>query len=96
MPNQPLNKSSNQLSSRKLSRFKFPAAWAKFLMPFLLSVFMSGLVSLVVTIKLHVAEQPLLSSWVQSWFSSWVIAFPSLLIVLPVVKWIVAAITHPQ
>ncbi|XOV79980.1 MAG: DUF2798 domain-containing protein [Aestuariibacter sp.] len=64
-------------------------------MPVLLSIFMSGLVSLVVTIKLHEAAQPLLINWLNAWMSSWIIAYPSLLIVLPVVKRIVTLITHP-
>ena len=63
-------------------------------MPMLLSMFMSGLVSLVVTIKMHEASQSLMTSWIGAWGSSWVIAYPSLLIVLPLVKRVVALITH--
>lgn len=64
-------------------------------MPVLLSIFMSGLVSLVVTMKMHEAADSLLMSWLNAWLSSWIIAYPSLLIVLPLVKRIVTLITHP-
>lgn len=83
------------MSQQNSKSYKLPASWAPHLMPILLSTFMSGLVALVVTIKLYDGTSSLLTNWLNSWFSSWVIAYPSLLVVLPIVKRIVAFITHP-
>lgn len=75
--------------------YRLPASWAPHLMPLLLSMLMSGLVALVVTVKLYDGSQVLFFTWLNAWLSSWVIAYPCLLVVLPLVKRIVASITHP-
>lgn len=65
---------------------KLPAAAAKWVMPFILSVFMSGLVSLLSTLHAQGLHAGLLLAWLSSWAFSWIIAFPVLLLILPVVK----------
>lgn len=76
--------------------YRLPASWAPHLMPLFLSMLMSGLVALVVTLKLYDGSQSLLLTWLNSWLSSWVVAYPCLLVVLPLVKRIVAFITLPS
>lgn len=65
---------------------KLPASAAKWVMPLLLSIFMSGLVSLLSTIHAQGLVAGLIAAWLSSWAFSWVIAFPVLLLILPVVK----------
>ncbi len=65
---------------------KLPASAAKWVMPLLLSIFMSGLVSLLSTIHAQGLVSGLLMAWLSSWAFSWIIAFPVLLLILPVVK----------
>ena len=65
---------------------KLPASAAKWVMPLLLSIFMSGLVSLLSTIHAQGLVAGVLLAWLSSWAFSWVIAFPVLLLILPVVK----------
>ncbi|BDX08353.1 hypothetical protein MACH26_38740 [Planctobacterium marinum] len=51
--------------------------------------------ALVVTLKLYDGNQSLFFTWFNSWLSSWVISYPCLLVVIPLVKRIVAWVTHP-
>ncbi|MCC6301431.1 MAG: DUF2798 domain-containing protein [Gammaproteobacteria bacterium] len=65
---------------------KLPARYAGFVMPFLLSVFMSGVVSLISTLHSLGLVHDLPRLWIGAWVVSWGIAFPTLLLVLPVVR----------
>lgn len=65
---------------------KLPARYAGFVMPFLLSVFMSGVVSLISTLHSVGLVHGLPHLWVGAWILSWCIAFPTLLLALPVVR----------
>lgn len=58
----------------------------KFLMPFVLSIFMTFIISFVSTIQAIGFANITLSGWFAAWLWSWLIAFPTLLIVLPIVK----------
>ncbi|WP_419570471.1 DUF2798 domain-containing protein [Rheinheimera sp.] len=55
-------------------------------MPFLLSPLMSCIVSLVATIKSIGLSPELLYTWLGAWGISWMVAFPVVLVVLPVVR----------
>lgn len=55
-------------------------------MPFFLSVIMTCVVSLVATLRSAGLAPGVLSLWLGSWALSWVIAFPTLLVVLPLVR----------
>jgi hypothetical protein len=55
-------------------------------MPFFLSVIMTCVISLVSTLRGVGLVTGLLSFWLGSWALSWVIAFPTLLVVLPLVR----------
>jgi hypothetical protein len=65
----------------------FPARAAPFLFGFLLSGFMSLMVSGIATYRN--ATSDFASHWMLSWLSSWVIAFPVVLVVAPLVRRIV-------
>jgi hypothetical protein len=74
---------------------RLPARHANLVMPFVLSVLMTLIVSAVSTLKSLGASQAFLTTWPAAWMLSWLIAFPTLLIVLPLVRRIVAAVCEP-
>jgi hypothetical protein len=55
-------------------------------MPFFLSIIMTCVISLISTLRGVGLVPGLLSFWLGSWALSWVIAFPTLLVVLPLVR----------
>jgi hypothetical protein len=55
-------------------------------MPFFLSIIMTCVISLVSTLRSAGLAPGFLPLWLGSWALSWVIAFPTLLLVLPVVR----------
>lgn len=71
---------------------KLPARYAGIVMPLLLSVLMTCVVSLVSTLHSVGPVQGLLRIWLGAWAISWIIAFPALLLLLPVVRKATAAI----
>lgn len=62
---------------------KLPQRALIFLVPFFLSLVMSGIVSFISTVKALVFSWLLVSPWLSSWGISWAIAFPTVLFVLP-------------
>ncbi|RTQ34857.1 DUF2798 domain-containing protein [Variovorax gossypii] len=70
---------------------KLPARYAAIVMPLLLSIFMSCIVAGIATLRSMGFAEGLLRMWMSTWGVSWLVAFPSLLVVLPVVRRIVAA-----
>ncbi len=62
---------------------KLPQRALIFLVPFFLSLVMSGIVSFISTGKALGFSWLLVSPWLSSWGISWAIAFPTVLFVLP-------------
>lgn len=76
---------------------KLPPRYNAVAMPLVLSVLMSCLVSAVSTTANAGFRADLFSLWMKAWGISWLVAFPSLLLVLPLVRLIVVAIVQaPQ
>lgn len=69
---------------------KLPARYAPIVMPFVLSVLMTAVVSVVSTLRSLGATPVFLATWPGAWGLSWLVAFPTLLVVLPLVRRIVA------
>ena len=65
-------------------RRKLPRRFAPIVMPFLLSLLMTCLVSLISTARSVGVTPDLLRLWPGSWALSWLVAFPVTLIVLPI------------
>jgi hypothetical protein len=65
---------------------KLPARYAAFVMPLLLSILMTAIVSLVSTLRSVGPVDGFLSLWLGAWGISWLIGFPTLLLVLPLVR----------
>ncbi|WP_329605234.1 DUF2798 domain-containing protein [Undibacterium hunanense] len=55
-------------------------------MPFLLSILMTCIVSLISSLRSVGLEEHFIEIWMGSWALSWVFAFPTLLLVLPLVR----------
>jgi len=78
-------------------RRKLPARYASIVMPFILLIMMTFIVSLIATAKtLGIAHPNLASSWMTAWALSWVVAFPVLLAILPIVRRMVAMVCDPH
>lgn len=88
------------MNSQKLSSHTFlgipklPARFAGVVMPLLLSVLMTFIVSMVSTLRSIGPAPHFLAVWASAWAISWLIAFPTLLLVLPVVRKATAAIVR--
>lgn len=74
---------------------KLPARYASFVMPLLLSVLMTFIVSMVSTLRSIGLAPNVLQVWLGAWAISWIIAFPTLLLVLPIVRKATAAVVRP-
>lgn len=73
---------------------KLPAKYATVVMPLLLSIIMTCIVSLVSTLRSVGWAPHTVSLWLGSWGLSWLIAFPVLLLVLPLVRRATAAVVR--
>jgi hypothetical protein len=71
---------------RRFRPRKLPARYAGLIMPLLLSIFMTCIVSLISTLHGIGLTPGLFRVWMGAWGLSWVIAFPTLLLVLPLVR----------
>jgi hypothetical protein len=81
------------MTSRARPRWrKLPPAAAALVMPLVLSVLMTCIVSAVSTALAVGLDQDFVRRWPPAWGLSFVIGFPSLLLVLPLVRRIVAAL----
>lgn len=73
---------------------KLPARYAGFIMPLVLSVLMTFVVSAIATLRSLGPGPDFLAMWPTAWALSWVVAFPTLLVVLPVVRRIVGLVVE--
>ncbi|MDX3808379.1 DUF2798 domain-containing protein [Bosea thiooxidans] len=74
---------------------RLPARYGAVVMPFILSVMMTFVVSGISTVKALGFTGELLSIWPASWALSWLVAFPTLLLILPLVRRLVALVVAP-
>lgn len=74
------------LSEQKPFFKKLPARYMTIVMPLILSFMMSGVVSLISTLKNTGWHQNILSLWLTAWAISWIVAFPTVLLVLPLAR----------
>jgi hypothetical protein len=69
---------------------KLPSKWNMVAVPFVLSIFMSAIISFVSTFRAVGFIDGLFGKRLGAWGLSWLVAFPALLMVLPIVRRIVA------
>jgi hypothetical protein len=65
---------------------KLPARYASLVMPFLLSILMTCVISAVSTLRSLGWSSGFVHVWLGTWGISWLFAFPTLLMALPVVR----------
>ena len=73
---------------------KLPARYAAFVMPLFLSIVMTFVVSAISTLKSLGLNAAFLATWPTAWGLSWLVAFPTLLLVLPVVRLLVGLVVE--
>lgn len=71
-----------------------PARYAPLLFGLILSGLMSALVSAIATFRTMGIPPDVLSLWSGTWISSWIVAFPTVLIVAPITRRLVAKLVH--
>lgn len=74
---------------------KLPTRFGTVVMPLILSIVMTFVVSGIATLKALGLSRSFIETWPVSWALSWLVAFPTLLVVLPFVRRIVAAMVAP-
>lgn len=65
---------------------KLPAKYAAVVIPFILSFMMSGLISMINIIHNIGFVEHFAAVWISAWIFSWCVAFPAVLILLPIVR----------
>jgi hypothetical protein len=75
-----------------VTRYKLAARHGAWVLPLLLTVVMTCLVSFISTLKSIGWVPGLLRVWLEAWAWSWVVAFPAVLVVLPLVRRLTDAI----
>lgn len=73
---------------------KLPFRYNAVVMPMVLSIIMSCIVSGISTLTSIGPSTHFVASWMQAWLVSWIVAFPSLLLALPVTRRIVSVIVE--
>ena len=72
----------------------FPARFAPVLFGFLVSGLMSLVVSGIATLRAANLGPSFTGLWLGSWLSAWAIAFPTVLVVAPLTRRLVARLTR--
>ncbi|MBY5900125.1 DUF2798 domain-containing protein [Rhizobium leguminosarum] len=73
---------------------KLPKRYNTIVMPLILSLLMTSVVSAISIVRAQGLTARALAMWPSAWALSWAIAFPVLLLVLPVVKRVTAVIVE--
>ncbi|MFN3520800.1 MAG: DUF2798 domain-containing protein [Phenylobacterium sp.] len=74
---------------------RLPARSAALVMPLILSVLMTFIVSAVSTFRSIGLSPHYPATWMGAWGMSWLVAYPALLLVLPLVRRIVGWLVEP-
>lgn len=75
-------------------RGKLPARYAAIVLPFCLSLLMTFVISGVSTLMSLGPTRAFVATWPAAWAMSWIVAFPTLIMVLPLVRRIVALVVE--
>jgi hypothetical protein len=67
-----------------------PARFAPVLFGFILSGLMSAIISGIATYRVLEADAAFFGPWLSSWLFSWMVAFPTVLVVAPFARRLVA------
>lgn len=73
---------------------KLPPKWGLIVMPLLMSGMMSGIICMVNLLRVFGWRMDVLQEWPSTWLMAWAVAFPSVLLVMPVAKRITAKLVR--
>lgn len=73
---------------------KLPARYAAIVMPLLLSLLMTCVISLISTARALGFPPGFFGIWLGAWALSWLVAFPTVMVVLPLVRRLTAALVE--
>lgn len=73
-----------------------PARYANILFGFILSGLMSAIVVAIATFRTVESWDLFLNQWFWSWLPAWGVAFPTVLVIGPLTRRIVASMTRPE
>ena len=73
-----------------------PAKFAPLLFSFCLSIIMSCVVSGVATLNAAGLDDGFAALWLAAWYKSWFVAFPTILVVAPLTRRLVARLTRDE
>lgn len=76
-------------------RGKLPARYAAIVLPLVLSLLMTFVISGVSTLMSLGPTRAFVVTWPAAWALSWVVAFPTLVVLLPLVRRLVALVVEP-
>jgi hypothetical protein len=79
----------------KVEMKKLPAKYNAVAFPFALSTLMSFIISGVSTWRALGLVDGFLGKWMMAWGVSWLVAFPTVLLILPIVRKLVALFVEP-
>ena len=65
---------------------KLPPKYALIVMPFFMSGLMSGIICMVNLVRAMGWTMQVLRAWPSTWLLAWAVAFPTVLLVIPLVK----------
>lgn len=82
----PLIESTNQPIFITFDMKKLPSQALHLLIPFFLSFAMSGVISLISTLRAIGFSGFVFSDYVVTWFFAWAVGFPVVLVILPIAR----------
>jgi hypothetical protein len=85
---------SDRITTSAKKMRKLPYRYNRILMPLFLSIFMSCIVAGISTVMGSGISPDLPLKWLKAWGTSWMVAFPSLFVILPIVRRIVAVLVE--
>ena len=71
---------------------KLPARFAPLVMPLILTLMMTCVISGISTVNALGFTAEVLHDWPRAWIMSWIVAYPTILVVLPLVKRLTAMV----
>lgn len=75
-------------------RGKLPARYAAIVLPLVLSLLMTFVISGVSTLMSLGPTRAFVATWPTAWALSWLVAFPTLIVLLPLVRRLVALVVE--
>lgn len=94
MADDPVSRMLMQYNHASRRSRRLPARYAGIVMPFVLSLLMTFVVSAIATLRSLGFTPDFAGIWMSAWGLSWLIAFPTLLLVLPLVRKIVGLVVE--